>query len=175
MKRLLVVTLALGLAIGLAAPAFCAEAEDYGPETDYRYRLGSGLGPGHMMGYGSSRGGGHMMGYGHHGWGMNGRGWGWGPSHRGWKSMKPKQREQWEKMWSSYQMDTLELRKQLAAKQMELETLWAQPNVDTARVEKLSKEVADLEAKLWKKRDKYLLQCRQQFGDQGWACPGGRW
>jgi len=164
MKRLLIVTLALGLAIGLAAPAFCAEAENYGSKTDCRYRSGSGFGSGHMMGYGSSRGSDHMMGYGRHSW---------GPSRRGWKSMEPKQRELWEKTWSSYQMDTLELRKKLAAGQMELETLWAQPNVDTARVEKLSKEVTGLEAKLWKKRDKYLLQCRQEFGDKDWACPGG--
>jgi Spy/CpxP family protein refolding chaperone len=87
--------------------------------------------------------------------------------------MKPEQREKWERMRSEFQMETLEIRKQLAVKQMELETLWAQPNVDPTKVEKLSREVAELEAELAKKRDKHLLQCRKEFGNQGWACPGG--
>ena len=25
------------------------------------------------------------------------------------------------------------------------------------------------------KHDQYLTQCRQEFGDRGWACPGGGW
>ncbi|GAH59806.1 unnamed protein product, partial [marine sediment metagenome] len=35
------------------------------------------------------------------------------------------------------------------AKEIELQTLWVQTNVDKARVEKLSNEVADLRAKLF--------------------------
>ncbi len=96
-----------------------------------------------------------------------------GPSRHGWESMKPEQREQWQKMHSKFQMETLELRKQLSSKRVELETLWVQPNVDKERVEKLSEEVAQLEGELAKQRSKYLLQCRQEFGDKGWACPGG--
>jgi len=60
-------------------------------------------------------------------------------------------------------------------KKIELQTLWIQPNVDKARVEKLSNEVADLGAKLFKKRDEFLLQCRREFGDQDWTCPGAGW
>ena len=171
MKRLFVTVVVLGLALILAAPVLCEKPED----------KGYGWGHGHMMGYGS--GGGPMMGPGYGrgmhgpGWGMYGRGHmmdrGWGHGPRNWSSMTPEQQEKWEKTWSGYQMETLELRKQLATKQMELETLWAQPRVDSGRIEKLSKEVADLEAELGKKRDKYLLQCRQEFGDQGWTCPGG--
>ena len=70
-------------------------------------------------------------------------------------------------------METLELRKQIVTKKMELGTLWDQPDVDREKVEKLSAELADLQAELEKKQDKYLLQCRKEFGDKGWACPGG--
>ena len=36
----------------------------------------------------------------------------------------------------------------------------------------LSGEIAQIEARLAKKRDKHLLECRKQFGDRGWACQG---
>lgn len=175
MRKLFIALAVLGLSVALAAPAFCDQPEEYEPG----YGHGGGWGPGQMMGPGYSWCG-HMMGSDHHGWGMRGPDWvrqshwlGWGPSGHGWKSMKPEQREKWEKMRADFQMETLEIRKQLAAKHMELETLWAQPNVDSIKVEKLSNEVAELEAELGKKRDKHLLRCRKEFGDQGWACPGG--
>jgi Spy/CpxP family protein refolding chaperone len=70
-------------------------------------------------------------------------------------------------------METLDLRKQLVTKQLELETMWDQPDVDQKKIEKLSDEVGDLQAELGKKHDKYLLKCRKDFGDKGWSCPGG--
>ena len=156
-KKLVVLIMVMGLAVGLAAGGFCAGPEDNGPEDDYDYSWHRGYG----------------MQHGHSGWGGHARGGcgRMGPSRHGWESMKAEQREQWQKMHSEFQMETLELRKQLASKQMELETLWAQPDVDKARVEKLSEEVASLEGELAKKRSKYLLQCRHKFGDKGWACP----
>jgi Spy/CpxP family protein refolding chaperone len=87
--------------------------------------------------------------------------------------MKPEQREKWQKMRAAYMMDTLDLRMKLAAKRVELRTLWAQPDIDQDRIDKLSNEVAMLQAELMKKRNKHLLQCRKKFGDQGWDCPGG--
>lgn len=177
-------TLFLGLSLLLliaAAPGFCDEGEDYGPGYCYGWRGGHMMGPG----YGGGWGGGHMMGPGYgmqgRGWGMHGRGhmmgpgYGWGYGSRRSESMTPEQRKQWEKTWSDYRKDTLEIRKQLAAKQLELETYWDQPDVDQTKIEKLSNEIAELQAQLAKKHDKYLLQCRKQFGDQGWACPGGVW
>ena len=158
MRRLPMALIVLGLAITLASAAFCDDQEDYG--RGHMMYPGLGWGSGHMMGPG------HMMDYGHRGWGMRGRGW---------QSMKPEQREKWEKMRSDHLKETLELRKQLVTKQMELETLWAQPDVDQKKVEKLSNEVADLQSQLWKKRDQYLMQCRQGFADHEWACPGGWW
>ena len=165
MRRLFVTLVVLGLTVTLAAPAFCGERVDYG----------YGWGPGHMMGAGYGWGPSHMMHYGHRGWGMHGHGWGWDQSPRGWRSMQPEQQEKWEKIRNTHLMDTLELRKQLAAKRIELETLWVQPNLDRAKVEKLSKEVAELQAQLQEKRDQYLLRCRQEFGNQDWVCPGSGW
>ena len=74
---------------------------------------------------------------------------------------------------SAWSQSTLDLRKNLAAKRVELRTLWAQPDIDKDRIDKLSDEVAELRAKLSKKRSQHLLQCRQKFGGQDWDCPGG--
>ena len=152
MKRLLVLFVFLGIAIMLAAPAFCEQEEEYSPQEEYGCQM---MGPGHGMGHGYSHGMGHA--YMH---------------PRKWQSMKPEQREKFEKMRAAHLMDTLELRKLLAAKRVELQTLWAQPNVDQGKVDKLSSEVSELQAELWKKRDQYLMQCRKELGDQGWCCPG---
>ena len=175
MRTLLVALAVLGLSAALAVTAFCDQSQEYEPG----YGQPGCWGPAQMMGPGYGRSG-NMMGSGYHSCGMRGPSWhrhghwlGCGPSSQGWKSMKPEEREKWEKMRSDFQMETLEIRKQLAAKHMELETLWAQPNVDSMKVEKLYNEVTELAAELGKKRDKYLLRCREEFGDQGWACPGG--
>lgn len=164
MKRLLVMLLVLGLAVTLAAPAICAEEKEPG-----RDKYGYGMkGPGRGMGSGC------MTDDDPWGCGMHGRGHGYMKPH-GWQSMKPEQREKCEKMRAAHLMDTLELRKQLAAKRIELKTMWAQPNVDEEKVEKLASGVTELETELMKKRDKYLMQCRRELGDQGWSCPGGGW
>jgi Spy/CpxP family protein refolding chaperone len=170
MKKQLLTTGVLLLALSVASFAFSGEAwksrHGRGYDQGCDWGSGHGWGGGHMMGsgYGSGlHGGGHMM----------GRGWERGHGPRDWKSMEPEQREKWKKMRSQYQMETLELRKQLVTKKMELETLWNQPDVDQKKVEKLSDEVAELQAEFGKKHDKFLLQCRKNFGDKGWSCPGG--
>jgi Spy/CpxP family protein refolding chaperone len=177
MKKLLLTTGVLLLALSVASFAFSGEEEKsrYGRGYGYGCNWGSGhgWGGGHMMGpgYGSGM---HRGGSGRHGRGrMMDRGWERGYGPRDWQSMEPEQREKWEKMGSKNQIETLELRKQLVTKQMELETLWSQTDVDQKKVEKLSDEVAQLQAELGKKRDRFLLQCRKEFGDRGWACPGG--
>jgi Spy/CpxP family protein refolding chaperone len=167
MRRLFLALIVLGVAATLAGAAFCNAQEDYGRG----HMMGSGcdwgsgnmMGQGHMMGPGYM-GRGHMMDYGRRGCGMHGRGR---------PSLKPEDRGKWDKMRAAHLKDTLELRKKLATKQIELETLWAQPNVDTKKVEKLSDEVGELRRRLWTKRDQHQLQCRKQFGDQDWTCPGG--
>jgi hypothetical protein len=89
--------------------------------------------------------------------------------------MTPEKKQLWEKMSAAFKLETMEIRKHLGTRQIELETLWAQPEVDQTRIEKLSEEVANFKAELWKKHDKYVLQCRKEFGDRGWECPGHGW
>ena len=96
---------------------------------------------------------------------------GMGPSFEGWKDMSPADREAYEKVWAQFMMETLELRQKLVGNQMALDTLWAQPQIDKAKIQKLADETADLWVNLEKKRNKYLTDCRLQFGDRGWSCP----
>jgi Spy/CpxP family protein refolding chaperone len=165
MKRLLLVLMVLGLALFLAVPVLCDEANKPGGDDTYGYG---------MMQHGRGMGRGPMMGSGPHGCGMHGEGRCY-MNPKAWQSMTPEQQEKCKKMRAVHQMETMELRKQLAAKRIELKTLWKQPKIDQARIEKLSDEIAELSAALSKKRDKYLLKCRQAMGDLGWCCPGGKW
>ena len=135
------------------------------------------MGPG-MMGSGSGyygRGPG-MMGYGGHmGYGRGGSGQGMGPGRQGWQDMSPEQQEKWRQMRSQFLQETLPLRQDLQGKQLELQTLWDQRNPDMDKIRTLSDQIADLQGKLHKKNNEYLTQCRKEFGDLGWSCPGGGW
>ena len=160
MKRVLVLCAAILLMA--AAPLWAQNNQS--PQAMQPQRPGyggRGMGSG-MMGPGM---GGSGYGQGNMGYGMN-------PSQEGWVGMSPEQRQLWQKMRSQYMADTLALRQELSVKQMELQTLWQQSNPDQSRLSELSKQVADLRAKLAQQHDQYLNQCRQQFGDRGWACPG---
>ena len=145
MKRFLLLLVVLGVSMTQVSPAFCEQGVEYSPKEGPGCQM---VGPHQGMGHGYMR-------------------------PHGWRSMNPEQLEKCEKMRAAHLKDTLELRKQVTAKQMELQTLWAQPNIDQAAVEKLSNEVAELRAQLWKKRDQHLMRCRKELGDQGWCCPGG--
>jgi len=177
MKKLLLTSALLIFALAVAFPVFSDEPQESWYGRGYGY--GCDWGPRYGWSGGQMMGPGYGSGMDRGGWGMHGRGrmmdrgWERGHGPRHWQDVEPEQREKWEKMRSKYQIETLELRKQLVTKQMELETLWAQPDVDHNKVEKLSDEVAGLQAELGKKHDKYLLQCRKEFGDKGWSCPGG--
>lgn len=175
MKRILLICLAVSL-VGMA-PLWAAENEpsksaQSGP-PDYEYE--PGMGPG-MMGYESGY---HMRGPGmmRHQRGMEHRmrGSGMCPGRRGWQSMTPEQREQWQQMRAKFMQEILPLRQALNAKQMELETLWEQQNPDPEKIKKLSNRITELRSKLDQKHDEMLTRCRQEFGDKGWACPGGHW
>ena len=134
MKRHLFVLMVLGLAMCLTSPAFCDETKQ--SEGDDTYGYG-------MMEYGRGMGRGYMSDDAYHGRGMHGLG-----RHymrpRAWESMKPEQKKKFEKMRAAHLMDTLELRKKLATNRIELKSLWAQPEVNHARIEKLSDEIAKL-------------------------------
>ena len=165
MKKLLLVLMILGLAVFLAVPALCGEAKESGGDDTHGYGM---MKRSHGMGRGP------MMGGDPPGCGMHGQCRCY-MKPKAWHLLKPEQQEKCKKMRAAHQMETLELRQQLAVKRIELKTLWKQPKIDQARIEKLSDEIADLSAELSKKRDKYLLKCRQEMGDLGWCCPGGKW
>ncbi len=153
--RKMILMLVLALIVGLTASVCFSEEKNSGED------------------YGNFCPGGRYWGPGEHGYGMSRGGWHHGGS--GWRNLTPEQREKWGKIWGAYLKDTLELRKQLMSKQLELEMLWHQPELDEKRIGALSGEEAELETQLLKKHNAYLIQCRKDFGGQGWSCPGGQW
>jgi len=86
--------------------------------------------------------------------------------------MTPEHQKEWRKMRSRFWNETLELRQKLVSKQMEMRTLWEEEEPDSKKTRALSEEIADLRLKLAKKRNEFLIQCREKFSDQDWTCPG---
>ena len=144
MKRLFLVVLLLGLAVFLAGPAFC-EMAGRGPQEDTEFRMTCG---------GQSTARDYMK-------------------PEAWESLTSEQRDKWAEMWGAYLTETLPLRQEFAQKRLDLQTAWAQPKVDSAKIDKLCDEMSALYIKRIKKRKDYLLKCRQVFGDLGWTCPSG--
>jgi Spy/CpxP family protein refolding chaperone len=107
--------------------------------------------------------------------GMMGGGWGMAPHHRTWNQMTPEQRREWKQMRNTFSKETLELRQKILNKQMELQDLWQEEKPDLEKIRNLSDEIADLKSQLQKKRNQFLIQCRNKFGGEGWMCPGMRW
>jgi Spy/CpxP family protein refolding chaperone len=189
MKKLFVYLVLVIAAMTVATGPVWADAKKAESDPHHGYHHGSfsksghGSGHGHGHGHKSGHGSGHgcMYGHGsghgyHHGSMMgHGRGCGGGKKPHGWADMTTEQKDLWRGIVASFNKDTLEVRQQLAVRQIELQTLWSQKDVDEARVEKLSDEVADLKARLWKNHDKYVMECRKAFGDKGWECPGHGW
>ena len=144
------------------------------------YEAGGGMGPG-MMGSGMigpgsgyhGRGPGMMSNDRDMNRGMRGYGHGMAPDQQGWQHMSPEQREKWRQGRSQFMQDTLPLRQELSAKQMELEVVWDQKDPDLEKVKALTDRITELRSKLDQTQDTYLTQCRQKFGDRGWTCPGG--
>ncbi|MDY6839738.1 MAG: periplasmic heavy metal sensor [Thermodesulfobacteriota bacterium] len=144
MKRFFVVLLLVGLAVFLAGPA-SSEMATKGPQEELEFSMNCG---GHSAARDYMR-------------------------PEAWESLTSEQRDKWSEMWGAYLTDTLDLRQQFAQKRLELQTTWAQPKVDSAKVDKVCDEMADLYIERMKKRKDYLLKCRKVFGDLGWTCPSG--
>lgn len=88
--------------------------------------------------------------------------------------MSSEQQKEWQQMRNEFLKETLPLRQKLVTKQMEIQTLWQAENPDSKKIKDLSDEVSDLQAQLLKKRNDFLIQSRNKFGDQGWSCPGAQ-
>jgi Spy/CpxP family protein refolding chaperone len=134
--------------------------ENRGPDWHMGPGRGYGMGPG-VTNHGGRGMGPHMM----------DRGWGMGPNRYGWSRMSPEQQQEWDRMRRQFWKESLPLRQQIVNKQMELQTLWEDESPDRPKIKELSDEIADLQAQLMKKRNDFLIQCREKFGDKGWACP----
>lgn len=163
MRKFLVTIGVVVLVLALCPTVLCEEKKQEPVQPEGYSR---GWGPGSRMDYGWGPGSG--MGYGY------GTGLDYsvpGPLY----SLKPEDREKWEKLYAQYLMETMEMRKEITLKRIELETLWAQPKVDRKEVEKLSSELSELYTKRMKACDSYAMKAREQFGKLGWACPIGRW
>jgi hypothetical protein len=99
------------------------------------------------------------------------RGWGYG---QGYGMMAPQNQE----VMAKFMQDTLALRQQLAAKNMEMRTLWIQPGADKAKLDALGKEIEDLRMQLSKKAAEaglgnYGPRMRgPRFAGGPGACPG---
>ena len=81
---------------------------------------------------------------------------GCGNKPKAWKSMKPEQKKKWQEMRAAHMMDTMDLRMKLAAKRIELRTLWTQSEMDKNRIQKLSNEISELQIQLLKMRNQHI-------------------
>ena len=102
-------------------------------------------------------------------------GFGMGPGYGGWSRMTPEQEEKWRDMRRDFLNETYALRQNLISKQIELQTLWEEDKPDMDKAKALSKEITELQLKIQMKRNELLIQCRDKFGDRGWACPGSNY
>ncbi|KIX12074.1 periplasmic heavy metal sensor [Dethiosulfatarculus sandiegensis] len=117
-----------------------------------------------------------------------GYGQGQGP---GFQQMTPEQRaefqknaEEWQKAHAAFLQDTVELRKQLADKRIEMRALTSQPGFDRAQAVAMAKEMIQLRGKLAEKRVDHMskfsnwgLGFGPRFGKggpvAGGFCPNG--
>jgi hypothetical protein len=112
------------------------------------------------------------MGYGHHGRGHYGSGW----HHEGWNGpgygpmMDDLSDAEIEKMATernAFFKTTENLRQDLYAKKLELESDLYKENPDTRKAAKLQKEISKLEAKLDQKRIDHMVKIRKINPDAG--------
>lgn len=88
---------------------------------------------------------------------------GYGPGF-GQTMMSPEDVTKFKATRAKFMVDTIELRKAMAVKQIELRTLYAQPTPDKAKVLTLSNELVDLRATLAKKRNAVMGDFPRGFG-----------
>jgi hypothetical protein len=101
-----------------------------------------------------------------------GMGMGMGMDREAYSRMDPEQREMYRQASTKFLRETLDTRKELAAKKVELRTLWNIPDADQERIKELSNEIADLRNRLEKRRADLAISNREKFGtDKGFNCP----
>lgn len=99
------------------------------------------------------------------GYGPGAGGPGRGPGYH--NTLTPEQQAQWDQARAAFLQDTLKLRQEMSAKRAELQTLYAQPNPDKAKIKALSDEMVDLGASLAKKRNDYSANLPAELAGGG--------
>ena len=155
MKKGILAVLALAAVFALSVTAYAGRGMGYGPGSGQcQGNMGVSGGPGHgrMMGHGS----GYMMG-------------------NLTEDEVKKINEQREEFFKA----TEDLRQDIYAKEMELNSELAKKNIDTERAAKLQKEISELESKFDQKRLDHMIKMKQinpnmarGLGMRG-GCPGG--
>lgn len=171
------------LTLSIVAVAAIAYADyGYGPGA----MMGGGYRGGHMMGPGY--GGGYMMGPGYGGGYMMGRGghmMDWDGAHGyyyGDDGLTAEQKVAIETAQKKFYDETIDLRRQLDARQYELNSEIYKNNPDKAKIESLEKDIAKLRTDLDQKSVKHALEMRKLLpeSDQGqaygaWSGGNGRY
>ena len=97
-----------------------------------------------------------------------------GNPNPGWgQALTQEQRAKVDTLRQQYMRDTLETRKNLMAKRLELRTLMAQPNVDAQKARALHDEMMALRNQLQKRRFDFRLAVRKIVPTAGTRC--GMW
>lgn len=103
--------------------------------------------------------------WGGHGWnGPGGCAYGPGPG-----SYSPEQ----QAAWQDYDQKAAPLASQLRAKQAEMDAVYAQGNPDGAKIQALTKEIGELQGRLYKIDSEYRYKMNPN-GGSGWGHRGGR-
>ncbi len=141
MKKLMIVV----LAIAVLATTGLAMAQGWG--------RGQGYGPGYGMGP--------------CGVGPGGPGYGPGPGPRGaWGpalNLTAEQNQKMQALREQHLREVIPLRNEMQVKQLELRTLWAQPNPDEGKILAKQKEISALRAQLQEKGTKNRLEMRKNL------------
>lgn len=96
-----------------------------------------------------------------------GQGKGYGPGNQAYSQ---EEIQKFQEQRAQFLKETLELRKQMAVKSVELRTLYAQPKADQAQIKALANELIDLRAQIAKKRTNLMGNAKgfgRGFGGRG--------
>ncbi len=157
MKKGILAVLVSAAVIALSVTAYAGKGMGYGPGSGQcQGNRGVSGGPGH----------GRMMGYGHGSGNMMG-------------NLTEDEANKINAQREEFFKATEELRQDIYAKEMELNSELAKKNIDTERAAKLQKEISELESKFDQKRLDHMIKMKQinpnmarGLGMKG-GCPGG--
>jgi len=154
MKKGLLVIFAIAAVVALSVTAYAGRGMGYGPGSGQCQGIREGSGgqrPGHMMGYG--HGSGYMMG-----------------------NLTEDEAKKINDERDAFFKATEDLRQDIYAKEMELNSELAKKNIDTEKAAKLQKEISGLESNFDQKRLEHMIKMKKLNPNLargfGGGCPG---